>query len=268
MYPSLKTFEDGTFDLDDKTIDSSEHTPIDYTAHEVSVLFSGGSDSTLTASILSERFKHVHLLTYRHAAIRAEDKCLKSVEKLRDAHGHDRFSHQIIDVSALMKKIYLKPLATDLKNYGTYALPMCCGSCRLSMHIATIQYNQKHQIKFAADGSNQELSNLFPEQMKSSLALYRDLYKRFGIRYGNPVFRVNRSDHVLFDRGVTHKRDYKTEHVVYSNQHSCAAGVLLYGYTLGISLPVKGKSSDEAIASKYLAEKIEKYAIPFLEGEA
>jgi len=197
----------------------------------------------------------------------AEKKCLTSLERLQKAHGSDQFTHQFLDVSPIMGKLFVRPLVRDLKTYGTYALPMCCGSCRLSMHVATIQYNREHGIAYAADGANVELAELFPEQMRSVLGLYRDMYARFGMSYFNPVFHVSRSDHLLYDRGITEKRDFKTEHVVYSNQHSCVAGVMLYGYTLGVELPTKGRSSQEEVAHRYIAAKIDEFCIPFLDSE-
>src|SRR5262245_43776579 len=158
----------------------------DPTAH-VTVMFSGGSDSTLTASMFAEKYAHVHLLTYKHAAMSFEEKCVKSLERLQKAHGADRFTHKFIDINPLMARMFVKPLARDLREYGTYALPMCCGACKLSMHVQTILYNRARKIEYAADGSNVELSELFPEQMPEVLELYRQLYERYGIRYSNPV---------------------------------------------------------------------------------
>jgi hypothetical protein len=238
----------------------------DPSAH-VTVMFSGGSDSTLTASMFAEKYAHVHLLTYQHAAMSFEEKCVKSLERLQKAHGMDRFTHKFIDINPLMGRMFVKPLAKDLREYGTYALPMCCGACKLSMHVQTILYNRARKIEYAADGSNVELSELFPEQMPEVLELYRLLYERYGIRYSNPVFNVNRSDHVLFDRGVTQQREVKNQHLVYTNQHSCMAGAMLYGYTLGVGIPLLGRSADRSVAEKYIRAKIEDHCVPFLDQE-
>lgn len=73
----------------------------------VTVLVSGGSDSTLTASLLSERFERVHLLTFRHRALVAEQKCLVSLARLWKAHGMQRFTHSFIDVNSIMKRLFL-----------------------------------------------------------------------------------------------------------------------------------------------------------------
>jgi len=233
----------------------------------VTVMFSGGSDSTLTASLLWERHSHVHLLTYRHAAMQFEEKCLRSYERLQRAHGAERFTHQFINLNALMKQLFVKPIVRDLKTYGTYALPMCCGACKLAMHVQTILYNHKHGITEAADGSNVELSELFPEQMPEVLEQYRLLYERYGIKYANPVFNVNRSDHVLFDRGVTEQREFKNQHLLYTNQHSCMAGAMLYGYTLGVGIPMIGRSADRSTAETYIKAKVEEFCVPYLDRE-
>lgn len=237
------------------------------TGSAATVMFSGGSDSTLVASLLAERFERVHLLTYKHRAMGFASKCLTSLDRLRSKHGADKFEHTFIDINPLMDRLFFRPLAGDLKDYGTYALPMCCGSCKLAMHVSTIMYNKARGIGYAADGSNVELSELFPEQMAGVLDLYRGLYRRFGVKYENPVFHVERSDHRLFELGVTDRREVKSEHVVYSNQHSCAAGVLLYGYTLSVSLPLLGRSSNKKLAERYIASKIENFCVPFLESE-
>ena len=232
---------------------------------DVVVLFSGGSDSTLTASLLSEMHPVVHLITYSHKAMSFHTKAANAVAYLRKAHGEHKFVHSFLEINDLMELLYLRELPEDLREYGTYALPMCCGSCKLAMHVRTILYCRDKGARYAADGSNSELSDLFPEQMIPVLDLYRQLYLRYGIVYENPVFDVARSDHRLFERGVTPKRDYKTEHVVYSNQHSCAAGVMLYGYTLGVALPLLGKSANKDVAEHYIAKKIEKLSIPLLD---
>ncbi len=78
------------------------------------------------------------------------------------------------------------------------------------MHVRSILYCYEHGIRYAADGSDAELSELFPEQMQPVLDLYRQLYQRYGIDYTNPSLQREPSDHQLYDRGVTTKRDYKT----------------------------------------------------------
>ncbi len=230
----------------------------------VTVLFSGGSDSTLTAALLARKHSHVHLLTYRHRVMRFEKKCLKALATLRDKYGEERFTHEFIELNPIFDKLFFGRLAADLRRYGTYALPMCCGACKLAMHVRTIQYNRERGIKFAADGSNMELADLFPEQMPAVLELYRGLYERFEINYGNPVFDVRRADHVLFEEGVTTRRDYKQQVIVYSNQHSCFAGTLLHAYTLGLLIPLFGRSSDEDLATEYIRNKVEEVCTPML----
>src|SRR5687767_8325599 len=93
----------------------------------VLVMFSGGSDSSLTASLLSEQHTVVHLVTYHHRAMSFQTKCTASFEFLRKAHGESKFTHSVLDINDLMTKLFFRPLPNDLREYGTYALPMCCG---------------------------------------------------------------------------------------------------------------------------------------------
>lgn len=231
------------------------------------VMFSGGSDSTLLASMFAEQHTVVHLLTYHHAVMTFAEKSGNAFRMLQKHYGEDRFVHHILEISDLMGRIYVKPLARDLKAYGTYALPMCCGSCKLSMHVRSIMYCHEHGIRYAADGSNAELSEHSPEQFKPVLSLYRQLYARYGIEYSNPVFDIERSDHRLYDMGITPKRDYKSEKLSHTNQHSCAAGFMLYGFTLGVGLPLLGTSNKKDLATRYIADKIEEYCVPFLDAQ-
>ncbi len=230
----------------------------------VTVLFSGGSDSNLTASLLAEKHSVVHLVTYRHRIMRFEEKCLKSLELLRQAHGHHRFTHEFIDLNPVFDRLFFRRLAADLRRWGTYAFPMCCGACKLAMHTRTIQYNMEHNIRYVADGSNIEMSELFPEQMPRVLAIYAELYHRFGMRHSTPVYDVRRTDHRLFELGVTKKKDYKSQVFVYTNQHSCFAGTLLHSYALGVSVPLFGWSSDEEKAEAYVRAKMEEVCVPLL----
>ncbi len=231
------------------------------------VMFSGGSDSTLLASLFAQQHTVVHLVTYHHRVMTFAEKSANAFGMLQKAFGADRFVHRIMDVNDLMSRIFVRPLPGDPKKYGTYALPMCCGSCKLSMHVRSIMYCREHGIRFAAVGSNAELSEHSPEQFKPVLELYRQLYARYGIDYSNPVFDIERSDHRLYDMGITPKRDYKSEKLSHTNQHSCAAGFMLYGFTLGVGLPLLGTSNKKELARRYIGDKIEQYCIPFLDAE-
>jgi hypothetical protein len=228
-------------------------------------MFSGGSDSTLLASMFAQEHTVVHLVTYHHAVMTFAAKSANAFEMLQRAFGRGRFVHSIMDINDLMGRIFARPLPRDLKTYGTYALPMCCGACKLSMHVRSILYCHEHGIRYAADGSNAELSEHSPEQFKPVLELYRRMYARYGIEYSNPVFDIERSDHRLYDMGITPKRDYKSEKLSHTNQHSCAAGFMLYGFTLGVGLPLLGTSNKKDLATRYIGDKIEHYCIPFLD---
>src|SRR5262249_20843576 len=78
-------------------------------ASRVLVMFSGGSDSSLTASLLSERHTVVHLITYNHQAMWFDDKSLHSLAYLRKAHGEHKFVHQFISIKDLMGRIFFRP---------------------------------------------------------------------------------------------------------------------------------------------------------------
>jgi hypothetical protein len=60
------------------------------TKDEVSILFSGGSDSTLVAAMMCEQFEKVHLLTYFHSGIPFAEKSKINAERLANRFGKDK----------------------------------------------------------------------------------------------------------------------------------------------------------------------------------
>ncbi len=224
---------------------------------EISVQFSGGSDSTYTAALMAQRFRVVHLHTYRHFGIHFEHKCERNLSRLRKAFGEEKFTHRYLSVNELFKSIYFKDIVSDFHNYGNYLVSCSCAACKLAMHLATIDYNLQHGIRYVCDGSQRELASLFPEQMPGVLEAFADLYTSFGIIYTNPVYDTERTDWHLYDMGITPKRDYKNEHVYYSVQHSCIVGVAIYIYILGFNIPFFGLQSDETTAIRYTRNKME-----------
>jgi len=223
----------------------------------VSVLFSGGSDSTLVAALMAEKYQVVHLHTYVHSCMFFEQKCEKSLKRLRDRFGHEKFTHRYVNINRLFRRIYLRDMVADFHKYGNYLLSCSCAACKIAMHIETIMFNLKHGIRHACDGSQRETGMLFPEQMAGVMSTLARFYASFGISYTNPVYDMERNDWRLYEMGLTPKRDSKNEHVYYSTQHSCLIGTLLYIYVLGFYVPFFGKQADETTSVKYVNDKLE-----------
>lgn len=149
------------------------------------LLFSGGTDSTAAAILLSRDFDHLHLLTYTHSGSFAPEKSGINVAKLQKRFSN-RFSHLILNTDRLFKKLTYLDYARMVKRFGVLTLSTC-GMCKLAMHVRTLLYCLDHGVKTVADGSNRNMS-FFPAQMPEVCALIRGLYKTFGIEYTTPVF--------------------------------------------------------------------------------
>lgn len=152
---------------------------------EVVVLFSGGTDSTCAAALLAERFRRVHLLTFREEGTRGACLPGRNVEALRNRFGRKRFSHRLIGVDRLLRKISYDRYGSYVRRHGFFMLSTC-GFSSLCWHVHTIAYCLERGIRHAADGLTRELMH-FPGHMDGVLEELRGLYREFGIEYSNPV---------------------------------------------------------------------------------
>jgi len=152
----------------------------------VGVLFSGGTDSTLTAALLTKEFKEVHLITFDRLGIFEVKNSEKNYLRLQEKFPETKFIYKIIDFNDVFKKISYQNYIRNLTKYGFMNLSTC-GLCKLSMHIAMIAYCLDNEIKFVSDGANRGME-IFPAQMDIIIEKLRDFYLSYGIDYTNPVF--------------------------------------------------------------------------------
>jgi hypothetical protein len=162
----------------------AEHSPQE--RPEVVVLFSGGSDSTLTAAIEAEGASVVHLLTFRRFGIFHTENSQRNVPRLRRVFGEDRFLHRSYDVDGLFRWLSYEGYLGNARRHG-FMLLSTCGLCKLAMHLRALLYCLEHGIHRVADGANRQM-NIYPAQMRPVLEALRGMYARHGIEYANPVF--------------------------------------------------------------------------------
>lgn len=234
---------------------------------EASVLFSGGSDSTLVAALLCMRFKKVHLLTFHHSAMSFSEKSKVNVKRLEEKFGKDKITHRLIDIEEIFQKLYYSNYLRDLKRLGAFLAPATCNVCQLAMHTQTIVYNLENNVGFAYDGYKKEKKHIYIIMAKEGIKLIKELYREYGIDYGNPVYDVLRTDWELYDLGLTPRRNVKFpyEHLNYEAQHSCFHGILTNAYLLGYYYPLHREASSRWI--EYFKEKV-KLAKSYIDGYA
>ena len=224
---------------------------------EVSVLFSGGSDSALAAAFCCQRFKTVHLLTFHHSGMRYKQKSKVNVKRLQEKFGNNKITHKLIDIEETFRKLYNDTYFSDLKRFGVFLAPATCNICQLAMHTQTILYNLKNQIRFACDGYKREKAHVYIVMAEKGIKILKEFYQEYGMIYDNPVYNLLRTDWELYELGITPKRNVKFpyEKLDYSAQHSCFHGILTNAYLLGYYYPLHDKPSSQWI--EYFKEKVE-----------
>lgn len=162
------------------------------TNRDVVVLFSGGTDSTLTAALVQADYRTVHLLTFDRLGFHGIGNTSLNARMLAERYGADRFRHETVHIGRLFKFIAYERYLQNLRKHGFHLLSTC-GLCKLAMHMRTIRYCLEHGVRHATDGSNQGMS-IFPAQMRPVLDEIRRMYDRFGIRYFTPVYEFDAPD--------------------------------------------------------------------------
>lgn len=150
------------------------------------LLFSGGTDSTLTAALMAEEFEKVHLITYDRFGFFSALNPVINVQKLKNKFGEARFDHRVIKIDRLSKYVFYERYLRNFLRFRFFLLSNC-GLCKLAMHVRTVIFCLDNKITNVCDGANQGM-RLFPAQMSSVIREVRKMYARFGIEYTNPVF--------------------------------------------------------------------------------
>lgn len=226
---------------------------------QISILFSGGSDSTLAAALMCEKFEKIHLLTYFHSGMPFTERAKINAEKLSNHFGKDKIVHKFINFEDLLKKVYYGNYIRDLLKYKGYMNPCFCNACQLAMHTNTILYNIKNDIHFSCDGYKREKEHVYIFMNEDGIEMLRKFYRSYGIEYKNPVYEIARTDWKLFEMGITSKKNVKFPHerLNFSTQHHCPVGIIVNAYLMGYFFPLYGQKASLKISEKYWSEKID-----------
>ena len=221
--------------------------------NDVALLFSGGLDSTLAATVLAQNYDRVHLVSvsrgYGHTKV---GRTSRRFEELRARLDPNKFDHVILSAKDLFRRAILRTLVHDVVKYK--GLFVICVGCKLVMHTIGAIYCLERGIPNIADGAS-GATGWMSDQTEEALQGYRQLHAALGLRYSNPVVQItNRQD----ERDRLKELGFSTGRKV-AGRDLGTQPVCLYGDLLTflreaifkVSLPV----SDKAIGS-YLAEKM------------
>ena len=144
--------------------------------NEISLMFSGGVDSTMAAVLLSKKYDKVHLLTYNNGYGHIFLKTTKKrVNELSKKFGN-KFVYSLSSTKDLFENITVNNVANEFKEHKS-GFVWCMG-CKLAMHTKSIIYNLENGIRDIADGSSKSTENMI-EQKPFSLALIKSIYQIF-----------------------------------------------------------------------------------------
>jgi predicted subunit of tRNA(5-methylaminomethyl-2-thiouridylate) methyltransferase len=224
-------------------------------AKKASVLFSGGTDSTLAAYLIGRRVRQLTLLTFEPKHVLFIENSRRHVQKLAEALPDVEILHEIIPVQKNIRKILMSDLAGDWEKYGFNLTALVCLGCRMAMHAAAVIYNLENEIPVIVDGSIRYQSTV-PEQLPSFIRRNREkLWTRYGIRHYSPIYEVPDSDRRLDALGISSKGGLKKQFILFDTQPTCLFGVpadvyarLFYG---ALSGPAREVDSYEYSTEKY-----------------
>jgi hypothetical protein len=211
---------------------------------QATVLFSGGTDSTLAAVRMLDECRKVTLLTLDPGFVFFIENSTKHAEALRRAFGADRVLHHILPIRGEIREVLFGDTRRDLGRYGFDMTALVCMGCRLSMHTRAIIHNLENGIPLLADGSIQK-QDAIPEQRSSVLSSNRELYlERYGIRHVSPIYEEDRSDLRLEELGIARRRGLKKQFIFFDTQATCPFGVTADVYARMFYKPLMGPSTN------------------------
>jgi hypothetical protein len=160
---------------------------------KVSLLFSGGIDSSLAVIELAKNFDEIHLLTMDRCSFVMKNRVKLNLVNFSKATGK-KIIHQMVPMHRLIKNLHKNLLADIIRYKSPFVIDQCC---RVAMAGSAIMYNRLHGIKVTADGDSIEQSD---EKKNNSSWTYgfeqsRDykkhiavLYKDYGMDLISPVY--------------------------------------------------------------------------------
>ena len=175
----------------------------------ISLLFSGGADSTLSAAILARRYSKIELVTFKHYATWRVKSSSISEGKLKAAFRDTCFTHVYLNSTALFLELQ-KRVFKDIEAFP-FLNHYVCGACKLAMHSALIVHNLKNGIRHAASGASR-LMPQFPDQTPGGRLAIKELYARYGMTYENPVFELTDVDKKAAALGLIEPSHLKASH--------------------------------------------------------
>jgi len=200
-------------------------TTADNEGSEVSLMFSGGVDSTTAALTLARKHGTVHLLTYRNGYGHYKlERTRKRVRELRRVAG-DHFVHTLVSVQELFELLVVDRLRDEYRRYGSGFI--WCLGCKMAMHTRSVLYNLEHGIRVMSDGSSSSTGEMV-EQSLLSLYMFREFYGEYGIEFRTPVYTIPREEEIARLKAQGFRMGLRIRDRFLGVQPKCRPGELYY----------------------------------------
>ncbi len=230
------------------SIDALALSPEEQSA-PISLMFSGGIDSTTAALALARTHEKVHLLTYKNGYThRGQERTKKRIVELERLTG-PKFVHTLTSTKDLFDRFLVNDVAREYKKYRAGFI--WCLGCKMAMHTRSILYNLEHDIPYMADGSSSSTGEMV-EQTLLSLYLFREFYGEYGIQFQTPVYTIPREEEIKFLEKKGFRMGIRIKDRFLGIQPSCRAGEIYYLSFLLLDQPPK--HDDEKI-QQFLEER-------------
>lgn len=159
---------------------------------EVALLFSGGIDSTLAASILALKGYKVHLLIMDNGVLNKEKITKYRYNELRKIFPNNIVCWKKLNCKKLFINLAIKNLDDNFKKYKSN---LFCLGCKLSIHTVGLIYCLENNINNIADGYTFYQHTLV-EQNPEIVYIVRNFDKKYNIKYLNPVYEYKSKNDV------------------------------------------------------------------------
>ena len=157
--------------------------------NSISLMFSGGVDSTVAAMHLADRFDQVYLLTFDNGyGTYGFDRTRRRAAELMLRYP-GVFEHTVTSIRSRFECLALDSLKEDYLRHRS-AFSWCLG-CKLAMHVESVIFDQRHDITRHTDGSSGDSPEMV-EQIPEVLSAIQGFYQNHGVHFAPTDFDMAR----------------------------------------------------------------------------
>ncbi|MER5931766.1 hypothetical protein [Streptomyces sp. NPDC002054] len=153
------------------------------------VMFTGGRDSTLAASVLMLQGIPVHLWSGNSGCSLHRDILALRVAELRARFGDLVVTHVVQDTSGAFRSIAIENLEQDILTHRKNLVLL---GEKIAIHAHVIDYCRRNGIRVVNDGIA-AYQQEFPEQRPVAKEYFVNFLNEYGLEYNSPVYEFAQS---------------------------------------------------------------------------